>query len=146
MRTYSNYLGLDVTAMVERFKEEISGRHDEHALAVAPIPDEETRHLPQGWRIVAGVVVLLLGYGAWHLFSTGSTQVAVPPPPSLNPPKTAAAKPAPTPAPAPTQHSIHRACDAGAFHQIRWRHGLAVRQHVVSDGARFDPGQAADHR
>jgi cytoskeleton protein RodZ len=103
VRTYSNYLGLDVNAMVERFKEEISGRHDEHSPAVAPIPDEETRHLPQGWRIVAGVVVLLLGYGAWHLFSAGSTQVAVPPPPSLTPPKAAAAKPAPAPAPAPAQ-------------------------------------------
>ncbi|HEX4371481.1 MAG TPA: RodZ domain-containing protein [Rhizomicrobium sp.] len=102
VRSYAGYLGLDVTAMVERFKEEISGRHDEHTSAIAQIPDEETRHLPRGWRIVAGVVVLLLGYGAWHLFSSGSTQVAVPPPPSLNPPKTAAAKPAPA-APAPTQ-------------------------------------------
>jgi cytoskeleton protein RodZ len=102
VRSYSNYLGLDVNAMVERFKEEISGRHDEHAPAIASIPDDDPRHLPRGWRIVAGIVVLLLGYGAWHLFSTGSTQVAVPPPPSLNPPKVAAAKPAPAP-PAPTQ-------------------------------------------
>jgi cytoskeleton protein RodZ len=102
VRSYSNYLGLDVTAMVERFKEEISGRHDEHASAIAPVPDDDTRHLPQGWRIVAGIVVLLLGYGAWHLFSSGSTQVAVPPPPSLNPPKVAAVKPAPA-LPASTQ-------------------------------------------
>ena len=105
VRSYAGYLGLDVTAMVARFKEEIAGRHDEHTPAIAQIPDEETRHLPRGWRIVAGVVVLLLGYGAWHLFSSGSTQVAVPPPPSLNPPKAAVAKsaPAPTPAPAPAQ-------------------------------------------
>jgi cytoskeleton protein RodZ len=102
VRSYSNYLGLDVTAMVERFKEEISGRHDEHTPAIASMPDDETRHLPQGWRIVAGIVVLLLGYGAWHLFSSGSTQVAVPPPPSLNPPKVAVVKPAPAP-PAPAQ-------------------------------------------
>jgi cytoskeleton protein RodZ len=102
VRSYAGYLGLDVTAMVARFKEEISGRHDEHTPAIAQIPDEETRHLPRGWRIVAGVVVLLLGYGAWHLFSSGSTQVAVPPPPSLNPPKTVAAKPAPAPAPTQT--------------------------------------------
>ena len=105
VRSYANYLGLDTIAMVERFKEEISGRHSEQALSMAPVQDEETRHLPQGWRIVAGVVVLLLGYGAWHLFSGGSTQVAVPPPPSLNPPKVAAksAPPKPAPAPAPTQ-------------------------------------------
>jgi cytoskeleton protein RodZ len=102
VRSYAGYLGLDVTAMVERFKEEISGRHDEHTPAIAQIPDEETRHLPRGWRIVAGVVVLLLGYGAWHLFSSGSTQVAVPPPPSLSPPKAAVAKAVPAPAPAPT--------------------------------------------
>jgi len=102
VRSYAGYLGLDVTAMVERFKEEISGRHDEHTPAIAQIPDEETRHLPRGWRIVAGVVVLLLGYGAWHLFSSGSTQVAVPPPPSLSPPKAAVAKAAPAPAPAQT--------------------------------------------
>lgn len=100
VRTYAAYLGLDVNAMVERFKEEISGRHDEQTLSVAPVPDEETRHLPQGWRIVAGIVVLLLGYGAWHLFSTGSPQVSVPPPPSLNPPKVAAK---PKPAAAATQ-------------------------------------------
>ena len=103
VRSYAGYLGLDATAMVERFKEEISGRHDEHTPAIAQMPDEETRHLPRGWRIVAGVVVLLLGYGAWHLFSGGSTQVAVPPPPSLSPPKAAAApKSAPAPAPAQT--------------------------------------------
>jgi cytoskeleton protein RodZ len=102
VRSYAGYLGLDVTAMVARFKEEIAGRHDEHTPAIAQIPDDETRHLPRGWRIVAGVVVLLLGYGAWHLFSSGSTQVAVPPPPSLSPPKAVAAKPAPAPAPTQT--------------------------------------------
>jgi cytoskeleton protein RodZ len=102
VRSYAGYLGLDVTAMVARFKEEIAGRHDEHTPAIAQIPDDETRHLPRGWRIVAGAVVLLLGYGAWHLFSSGSTQVAVPPPPSLSPPKTVAAKPAPAPAPTQT--------------------------------------------
>ena len=97
VRSYANYLGLDVAAMVERFKEEISGRHDEHATSLPPVPDDETRKLPQGWRFVAGIVVLLLGYGAWHLFSAGSTQVAVPPPPSLAPPKAAAPKPKPAP-------------------------------------------------
>lgn len=98
VRTYAAYLGLDVTTMVDRFKEEISGRHDAHTPSVTPIPDEETRHLPRGWQFVAGFVVLLLGYGAWHLLSTGTTQVAVPPPPSLSPPKAVAAKPAPAPA------------------------------------------------
>lgn len=95
VRSYAGYLGLDAASMVERFKVEISGRHDAHAPSLALIPDEEGRHLPQGWRIVAGLVVVLLAYGGWHLFSTGTTQVAVPPPPSLTPPKAAAPKPAP---------------------------------------------------
>jgi cytoskeleton protein RodZ len=103
VRSYANYLGLDVAAMVERFKEEISGRHDEHTTSLPPVPDDETRKLPQGWRFVAGIVVLLLGYGAWHLFSAGSTQVAVPPPPSLAPPKPAVHAAAPKPAPPPQQ-------------------------------------------
>jgi len=117
VRSYAHYLGLDAVAMVARFKEEISGRHDEQALSVQPMPDDETRRLPRGWRFVAGIVVLLLAYGAWHLFSTGSTQVAVPPAPSLTPPKpaatnTAAAKPAPAPqqtasaAPAPAKPTV----------------------------------------
>jgi cytoskeleton protein RodZ len=91
VRTYAGYLGLDVAVMVQRFKEEISGRHDDHAPSVSPVPDDEGRHLPRGWRIIAGVVVLLLGYGVWHLLSNGPAQEAVPPAPSLNPPKTAAA-------------------------------------------------------
>ncbi|MGH6829173.1 MAG: RodZ domain-containing protein [Rhizomicrobium sp.] len=93
VRTYAAYLGLDVSAMVERFKDEISGRHDEHASNVSPIPDDESRRLPYGWRIVALIVMLLLGYGAWHLFSTGTTQESVPPAPQINPPKAAAATP-----------------------------------------------------
>ena len=31
----------------------------------------KSRRLPQGWRIIAGVVVLLLIYGVWHLLSAG---------------------------------------------------------------------------
>ncbi len=63
----------------------------------APIHQDEGRRLPHGWRIIAGVVVLLLGYGAWHLLSPGGdASQPVPPPPVLNPPK-----PVPQPAPQP---------------------------------------------
>jgi cytoskeleton protein RodZ len=96
VRSYAGYLGLDATEMVERYKQEISGRHDDHMPTVAPIPDEQ-RRLPQGWRFVAGIVVLAVGYGAWHLLSAGSAPQAVPPPPSLAPPKPAAAAPQPAP-------------------------------------------------
>jgi cytoskeleton protein RodZ len=97
VRSYAGYLGLDATEVVERYKQEISGRHDDHMQTVAPMPDEQ-RRLPQGWRFVAGIVVLAVGYGVWHLLSAGSAPQAVPPPPSLTPPKVAAVAPAPPPA------------------------------------------------
>jgi cytoskeleton protein RodZ len=63
------------------------------------IDDDEGRRLPQGWRIVAGVVGLALAYGAWHLISAGPTQETVPAPPSET-----LARPAPKPqAPPPAQ-------------------------------------------
>jgi cytoskeleton protein RodZ len=96
VRSYAGYLGLDAAEVVERYKQEISGRHDDHMQTVAPMPDEQ-RRLPQGWRFVAGIVVLAVGYGVWHLLSAGSAPQAVPPPPSLAPPKVATVAP---PAPA----------------------------------------------
>jgi cytoskeleton protein RodZ len=100
VRTYAGYLGLDATETVERYKQEISGRHDDHSPTIAAMPDEP-RRLPQGWRFVAGIVVLAVGYGVWHLLSAGSAPQAVPPAPSLAPPRVAAVAPAPpTPAPA----------------------------------------------
>ncbi len=96
VRAYAAYLGLDAVLMVERFKQEISGRQDAHQSSAPSIDDEEGRWLPQGWRIVAGIVVLVLAYGAWHLLGPGPSQTPVPSPPSLAP-----AKPVPKPAPAP---------------------------------------------
>jgi cytoskeleton protein RodZ len=96
VRSYAAYLGLDAGLMVERFKQEISGRQDEHHASAPRIDDEEGRWLPQGWRIVAGIVVLVLAYGAWHLMRTGPSQTPVPPAPSLAP-----AHPAPKPVVAP---------------------------------------------
>src|SRR6201990_2503502 len=63
VRSYARHLGLDTDQYVERFKQEISGRADEHSREPAPIHTEEGPHLPHGWRIVAGIVILLLGYG-----------------------------------------------------------------------------------
>jgi cytoskeleton protein RodZ len=104
VRSYAQYLGLDVTRMVERYKQEISGRRDEHAPADPGFHIEEPRRLPYGWRIVAGIVGLALIYGVWHLVSAGYTPQPVPPAPSLAPPRpqvTASAKPETPPAPAP---------------------------------------------
>jgi cytoskeleton protein RodZ len=97
VRSYSRHLGLDSATYVERFKQDISGRPEEQKNEPAAIHQEEGRRLPQGWRIIAGVVVLLLGYGAWHLLSAGGESMQpVPPAPVLNPPRP---KPAPPPQP-----------------------------------------------
>jgi len=98
VRSYAGYLGLDAGQMVERYKQEISGRDDEHMPTIGPIPDDH-RRLPHGWRFVAGVVVLAVGYGIYHLLSAGSAPQVTPPPPSLTPPKVAqaASKPATPP-------------------------------------------------
>jgi cytoskeleton protein RodZ len=102
VRSYAQYLGLDVAMMVDRYKEEISGRRDDHVPPASSFHAEESRRLPQGWRIVAGIVGLALIYGVWHLVSAGYAPQTVPPAPSLNPSKpqaTAGAEPE-TPRPA----------------------------------------------
>lgn len=103
VRSYAQYLGLDVNETVERYKQEISGRREEHVPTDPNFHADDSRRLPQGWRIVAGIVGLALIYGVWHLLSAGNAPQAVPPAPSLNTPKpqvTAEAQPE-TPAPAP---------------------------------------------
>src|SRR5476651_278992 len=60
VRSYSDYLGLDAAQCVERFKAEIAGRSDtDSAPPVSVIDEDDNRRLPQGWKIIAGVVVLL---------------------------------------------------------------------------------------
>jgi cytoskeleton protein RodZ len=96
IRSYARHLGLDSAQYVERFKQDISGRADDQSREPAPIHQEEGRRLPQGWRIIAGFVLLLLGWGVWHmLFSVSDTNQTVPPAPVLNLPKAAAPKAVP---------------------------------------------------
>jgi cytoskeleton protein RodZ len=85
VRSYARYLGLDALEMTERFKAEISGRHDEQALpASGNLHEDESRKLPYGGRVLAGVVILAVLYGAWHIFfSSGDATPPVPPPPTL---------------------------------------------------------------
>ena len=94
VRSYATYLGLDSVQMVERFKQETSGRHDELSSA-SVVPDEEGRKLPYG-RIGAGVVLIALAYGTWHLLAAGPAPQPVPPPPAMT---------APRPAPKPVSPS-----------------------------------------
>jgi cytoskeleton protein RodZ len=91
IRSYARHLGLDSAQYVERFKQDISGRAEEQVREPAPIHQDEGRRLPQGWRLIAGAVAILLIWGAYHLlFSGGDSNQAVPPAPVLNPPKTIA--------------------------------------------------------
>jgi len=105
VRSYARHLGLDAADYVERFKREISGRADDHAREPAAIHLDD-RRLSYGWRIMAGVVLVLLVWGGWRLLSPGTeSNQPVPPPPVLNPPKPAA-KPAPQPVVAPPQTAV----------------------------------------
>jgi cytoskeleton protein RodZ len=115
VRSYADYLGLDSGQCVERFRAEIAGR--EHADAqqqVQVIDEDEHRRLPQGWKIIAGVVVLAMLYGAYYLITaTSSTPPMTPAPPSLDG-RTASTAPATTPAPTPTPANTAAAPSAPA--------------------------------
>jgi len=105
VRSYARHLGLDDAHYVERFKREVSGRTEDHSREPAPIHQDE-RHLPFGWRLIAGVVLLLLVWGGYHvLTNTGDTSQPVPPAPVLTPAKPVA-KAAPQPVVAPPQVAI----------------------------------------
>jgi cytoskeleton protein RodZ len=109
VRSYARHLGLDATEYVERFKRDISGRTEDKVHEPAPIHQDDGRRLPQGWRIIAGAVVILIGWGAWHLLSMEtSTNQPVPPAPVLGPPK-----PAAPPKPVPEQPTAPPASAAG---------------------------------
>jgi len=90
VRSYADYLGLDAAHCVERFKAEIAGRSDaDHIPQVQLIDEDDHRRLPQGWKIVAGVVVLLMIYGAYAVISSTSSMLSQPvtpaPPAQLTP-------------------------------------------------------------
>src|SRR6201996_6812547 len=61
VRTYADYLGLDAIQCVERYKAEIAGRTEEKE-PPAYADEQEEKHLPYGWMIVGGFVLLLVIY------------------------------------------------------------------------------------
>jgi cytoskeleton protein RodZ len=109
VRSYADYLGLDAPQCVERFKAEIAGRSDsDHLPQVNVIDEDEHRRLPQGWKIGAGIVVLLVLYGIYYLISSATSmfsQPATPPPPTQIAAKPAVTHVAPHPA-APSQQAV----------------------------------------
>jgi cytoskeleton protein RodZ len=111
VRSYADYLGLDPVLYVERFKAEIAGRNDMAAPPVHVIDEDDHRKLPHGWWAIAGVVMILVLYGAYQLMAAADRamheSVNDPPPieapaPLPVPPKQAVVTP-PPPASAPGQ-------------------------------------------
>jgi cytoskeleton protein RodZ len=100
VRSYSDYLGLDAVQCVERFKAEIAGRSHDTPTPVTVIDEDEHRRLPQGWKIIAGVVLVLLIYGAYYLLVPTADRMLTPPVSSV-PQQFAPKQASVTPAPAP---------------------------------------------
>jgi len=65
--SYADYLGLDAVQCKERFKAEIAGRSDSSTPTITVIDEDAERRMPQGWKIMALVVGILVLYGAWQL-------------------------------------------------------------------------------
>ena len=67
IRSYADYLGLDAVQCVERFKAEIAGRTDPTVTPITVIDEDAERRMPHGWKIMAGVVVVLVLLGAYQV-------------------------------------------------------------------------------
>ena len=101
VRSYADYLGLDAVQCVERFKAEIAGRSDETTPPIMVIDEDEHRRLPQGWKIIAGVVLVLVLYGAYQLAESADRMLneppTAPPPQQMLPRPAAIARQTPAP-------------------------------------------------
>lgn len=92
VRSYADYLGLERVEFVERFKSEIAGREEEAATPAYQV-DEGERRLPQGWIIIAVVVLALIIYGGYRLAISADSllqQPVAPVPVRIAPPQSAA--------------------------------------------------------
>ncbi len=55
------------------------GRTDDVTPTITVIDEDEHRRLPQGWKIIAAVVLLLFAYGAYHLLVPAADKMLAPP-------------------------------------------------------------------
>lgn len=72
VRSYADYLGLDATETVERFKSEIAVSGEEHINVPLLERPHDERRLPQGWIIIALVLIGTLAFGLWRLAHSAS--------------------------------------------------------------------------
>ncbi len=103
VRSYADYLGLDAVQCVERFKAEIAGRSDEITPPVTVIDEDDHRRLPQGWKLIAGVVLVLVLYGAYELAMSADRMLSEP---EIAPPPMAAKSVVVKPQPAPVHIAV----------------------------------------
>lgn len=101
VRSYASHLGLDAADTVERFKRELEGRGEERVSVPLLETPQNERWLPQGWVVVALVLIAALVFGFWRLAESATAY--------FNPP----ALPSPTQAPlrpliAKALPSVHR--------------------------------------
>jgi cytoskeletal protein RodZ len=101
IRAYAEYLGLDGSEMVRRFKRETEGQGLKHDLSF-PMPVSE-RSVPSRTILLGGLVIALCVYGIWHSMSSDdqdrAERVAAVPSALLPPPNagTVSSTPAPSP-------------------------------------------------
>ncbi|MBV9570091.1 MAG: helix-turn-helix domain-containing protein [Alphaproteobacteria bacterium] len=83
IRAYADHLGLNPVATVERFKTEIAGR-DEPSRNAGFKEDEEQGSSPGGWIFFSVLLLGLIAYGIYYLFSSsaGDRQTSVSAPPA----------------------------------------------------------------
>jgi cytoskeleton protein RodZ len=72
VRSYADHLGLDASETVERFKREIAERGEERATVPLLERPHDERRLPQGWLVIALVLIGVLGFGVWRLAHSAS--------------------------------------------------------------------------
>ncbi|MGE0257490.1 MAG: helix-turn-helix domain-containing protein [Alphaproteobacteria bacterium] len=72
IRAYATYLGLDGERVLDSYREETADAQARPDLTL-PVPLDE-RGVPGGRVLLAGLVLALLGYGAWYYVSTGERE------------------------------------------------------------------------
>lgn len=75
IRAYSEYLGLNPVRTAERFKAEIAGRDETSPTAGFKEPEEEPR-LSRGWIFIAIIVLAIIAYGGYYLYTSAGSSNA----------------------------------------------------------------------